>query len=90
MVKNLKSKLQGASLINVLFVGGVLVFLGVVGAQCIPTSADYQTIGQAVEKAGQSGSVAALRDVFDKVAQIDDIKSTNGKDLEVTREGEES
>lgn len=87
MVKNLIRKQQGASLISMLFVGAVLVFLGVVGAQVIPTYTEYQTIGKAVEKARQSGSVAELRNVFDKAAQIDDSKSITGKDLEVTREG---
>ena len=88
MVQNILSKQQGASLIGMLFVGGVLVFLGVVGAQVIPTYVEYQTIGKAVEKARQSGSVAELRNIFDKAAQIDNIKSINGKDLELTKEGE--
>lgn len=87
MVKNLKSKQQGVSLIGMLFVGGMLVFLGVVGAQVIPTYVEYQTIGKAVEKAKLSGSVAELRNSFDKAAQIDNIKSITGKDLEVTKEG---
>lgn len=87
MVKNLIRKQQGASLISMLFVGAVLVFLGVVGAQVIPTYTEYQTIGKAVEKARQSGSVAELRNVFDKAAQIDDSKSITGKDLEVSKEG---
>jgi hypothetical protein len=87
MVKNLIRKQQGASLISMLFVGAVLVFLGVGGAQVIPTYTEYQTIGKAVEKARQSGSVAELRNIFDKAAQIDDIKSITGKDLEVSKEG---
>jgi len=88
MVQNILSKQQGASLISMLFVGGVLVFLGVVGAQVIPTYVEYQTIGKAVEKARQSGSASELRNIFDKAAQIDNIKSITGKDLELTKEGE--
>ncbi len=87
-MKNLKSKQQGVSLIGILFVGGVLVFLGVVGAQVIPTYTEYQTIGKAVDKARQSSSVAEVRSTFDKAAQIDDIKSITGKDLEVSKEGD--
>ena len=86
-MKNLLSKQQGASLISMLFVGGVLVLLGVVGGQVIPTYVEYQPIGKAVEKASQSGSVAELRNIFDKAAQIDNIKSITGKDLELTKEG---
>lgn len=87
-MKNAKSKQQGASLIGILFVGGVLVFLGVVGAQVIPTLTEYQTIGKAVDKARQSGSVAEARSAFDKAAQIDDIKCITGKDLEITKDGD--
>jgi Tfp pilus assembly protein PilX len=36
MVKIPKSKQQGVSLISMLFVGGVLIFLGVAGAPVIP------------------------------------------------------
>ena len=89
-MKSLKSKQQGISFIGILFVGGVLVFLGVVGAQVIPTYTEYQTIGKAVDKVRQSGSVAEVRSTFDKAAQIDDIKSITGKDLEVTKEGDKT
>ena len=89
-MKNPKSKQQGASLIGILFVGGVLVFLGVVGAQVVPTYTEYQTIGKAVDKASQSNSVAEVRSTFDKAAQIDDIKSITGKDLVVTKEGDKT
>jgi hypothetical protein len=89
-MKNLKSKQQGISLIGILFVGGVLVFLGVIGAQVIPTYTEYQTIGKALDKARQSGSVAEVRSTFDKAAQVDDIKSITGKDLEVTKEGDKT
>jgi len=87
-MKNLSSKQQGASLTSMLFVGGVLAFLGVVGAQVIPTYVEYQTIGKAVEKASQSDSIADLRNVFDKAAHIDNIKSITAKDLEVSKAGE--
>ena len=87
-MKTPKNKQQGISLIGILFVGGILVFLGVIGAQVVPTYTEYQTIGKAVNKAGQSGSVAEVRSTFDKAAQIDDIKSITGKDLEVTKVGD--
>jgi hypothetical protein len=32
--------------------------------------------------------VAEVRQIFDKAAQIDDIKSITAKDLEVTKEGD--
>jgi len=82
-----RNKQRGASLIGLLFVGGVLVFLGIVGAQVAPTYAEYRTIGKAVDKAKDAGSAAEARSSFDKAAQIDDIKSITGKDLVFTQEG---
>ena len=78
---------RGASLLGVLFVGGALVFLGIVGAQVAPTYAEYRLIGKAVEKVKDASSAAEARSSFDKAAQVDDIKSITGKDLVVTQEG---
>ena len=85
-MKNLKSNQRGASVLGLLFIGGTLVFIGIVGAQVAPTYSEYQTIAKAVEKAKQSGSPAEIRSSFDKAAQIDDIKSITGKDLTVTKD----
>ena len=82
-----KKKQRGASLIGILFVGGALVFLGIVGAQVAPTYAEYYVIGKAVERVKGASSAAEVRSSFDKAAQIDDIKSITGKDLVVTQEG---
>ena len=82
-----RNKQRGASLIGVLFVGGMLVFLGIIGAQLAPTYAEYRVIGKAVEKVKGASSAAEVRSSFDKAAQIDDIKSITGKDLIVTQEG---
>ncbi len=85
-----KNRQRGASLIGILFVGGVLVFLGIVGAQVVPTFAEYRVIGKAVEKIKGAGSPAEARSNFDKAAQIDDIKAITGKDLVFTQEGGKS
>ena len=82
-----KYKQRGASLIGILFVGGTLVFLGIVGAQVAPTYAEYRTIDKAVDKVKGAGSAAEARSSFDKAAQIDDIKSITGKDLVFVQEG---
>ena len=42
----------------------------------------------AANKARDGGSVAEVRALFDKAAQIDDIKSISGRDIEVTKEGD--
>jgi hypothetical protein len=86
-MNSIKNKQRGASLIGILFVGGVLVFLGVVGAQVVPTYIEYLMIGKAVDRAKSESSAVEARSTFDKAAQIDDIKSVTGKDLVFTKEG---
>lgn len=89
-MKTLKNKQRGMSFISILFVGGVLVFAGIVGAQVFPTFIEYKAIGKAADKAQDGKTVAEVRSTFDKAAQIDDIKAITGKDLEVTKEGDKT
>ncbi|MFM9880636.1 MAG: DUF4845 domain-containing protein [Burkholderiaceae bacterium] len=82
-----KFKQRGVSLIGILFVGGVLVGAGAVGIQVMPTYLEYQTISSTVKKIS-GNSVGEIRVLFDKAAQINDIKAITGKDLDVTKDGD--
>ncbi len=88
MKLGLKSKQRGISFIGLIFVGGVLACAGVVAAQVFPTVVEYQAITKAVNKAREGNSVAEVRSIFDKAADIDNIKSIQGKDLDVAKEGD--
>ena len=79
---------RGVSFIGVLFVVGVLAFVGLIAAQAFPTVVEFQAITKAATKAAQGSSVAEVRTIFDKAAQIDEIKSISAKDLEVSKEGD--
>ena len=83
-----KPRQGGFSLLAMLFVVGVLASLGVLGAQALPTVLEYQAALKAVQKASAGNTVAEVKQIFDKAAQIDDINSISGKDLEVTKEGD--
>ena len=85
---NMKRGQHGISFIGILFVGGVLAFTGVIAAQVFPTLVEFQAITKAASKAATATTVPEVRVNFDKAAQIDDIKSVTGKDLEVTKEGD--
>ncbi len=85
-----KTSQRGVSFIGLLFVGGILVFAGIVAAQVFPTLVEYQAIDKAANKSKDGGTVAEVRKIFDKARDIDDIKSIAGKDLEVTKEGEKT
>lgn len=86
----MKIKQSGISFIGVLFVVGVLAFVGVIAAQALPTVLEFQSITKAATKAKEGNSVAEVRAIFEKAAQIDDIKSITGKELEVTKEGDKT
>ena len=80
---------RGFSLIGFLFIGGLLAVLGVVGAQVLPTVIEYQTILKTVKKAATGATVVEVRNIFDKAAMIDEIHSITGKDLDVTKDGDQ-
>lgn len=86
----MRSKQRGISFIGILFVGGVLAFSGILAAQIFPTLIEFQAITKAASKAKDGNSVAEVRGIFDKAAQIDDIKSIYGKDLDVSKEGDKT
>jgi beta-lactam-binding protein with PASTA domain len=88
MKLRLKSRQSGISFVGLLFVVGLLACLGVLGAQAFPTVVEYQAILKAVQKASAGNTVAEVRQIFDKAAQIDDIKSITPKDLDVTKNGD--
>ncbi|MRD47703.1 DUF4845 domain-containing protein [Caenimonas koreensis] len=85
MTRGLKTRQAGISFVGLLFVVGVLACLGVLGAQAFPTVIEYQAIQKAVTKSAQEGTVIEIRKSFDKAAQVDDIKSVTGKDLDITK-----
>jgi Domain of unknown function (DUF4845) len=85
----MKLKQRGISLISLLFVGIVLAFAGVVGAQVAPTLVEYQAITKAVKKAAnESSTVAEVRTSFEKSQNIENFSSLGPKDLEVTKNGD--
>lgn len=85
----MKSGQRGITFLGLLFVGGLLAVTGVVIAQVVPTLIELQAIHKAARKAAQEGTtVPDVRAIFDKAAQIDDIKSIQGKDLQVTKIGD--
>jgi len=80
---------SGMSMFTMLIMVGLLACAGVLAAQVFPTTVEYQAILKAVQKAANEGNtVAQVRDIFEKAADINDIKSIGGKDLEVSKDGD--
>ncbi|QHE85114.1 DUF4845 domain-containing protein [Hydrogenophaga sp. BPS33] len=85
---NLKRQQKGMTFVGLLIVGVVIVYSGVVLAQVAPTYIEYMAVQKAVQKAAAGTTVADVRNLFDKAAQIDDIRSIAGKDLTVGKAGD--
>jgi beta-lactam-binding protein with PASTA domain len=83
-----RARQSGVSFVGLLFVVGVLACAGVVGAQVFPTVVEYQAILKAAQKAAAGNTVAEVRQIFNKAADVDDIKSVTPKDLEVAKDGD--
>ncbi len=84
----MKMHQRGISFIGMLFVAAVVGCLFIVGAQVAPTLIEFQAITKAASKSATGSTVAEVRGLFDKAAQIDDIRSISGKDLDVTKAGD--
>lgn len=88
MTHQFRSRQRGLSFLGLLVVGGLLAVTGVIGAQIVPTAIEYQAILKAANKAREGNSVAEVRSIFDRAADIDNISSISGKDIDVTKEGD--
>jgi Tfp pilus assembly major pilin PilA len=83
-----RARQAGISFIGLLFVVGVLACLGVVGAQVFPTVVEYQAILKAAQKASQGNTVAEVRQIYEKAADVDNITSVGPKDIQVGKDGD--
>jgi hypothetical protein len=88
MTISLKSRQRGLSFFGVVFVIVVLVSVGALATQALPTALEYQAALKAAQKASSEPTIPQIRQTFDKAAQIDDIKAISGKDLEITKNGD--
>jgi hypothetical protein len=83
-----KSRQRGISLFTLIFILAVLGMVGAVGMRAFPSVVEYQAALKAINRAKDESTVAGVRNVFDRAAQVDNITSITGKDLEVTKDGD--
>lgn len=81
---------RGISLVGMLFFAAIVGCSFIIGAQVAPTMIEFQAITKAASKAASGTTVPEVRSLFDKAAQIDDIKSISGKDLDITKVGDKT
>lgn len=86
MMNKSRASQRGITFVGMVFVGAVIAVAAVVGMQVGPTLLELQAIQKAVNKARDGANPADARMIFDRAAQIDDIKSVAGKDLVVNQQ----
>lgn len=77
---------KGLSFFGFVVIAVLAVAVFAIGGQSLPILLEYQAAQKAAQKAANAGStVPEVRAAFDRAAQIDDIATISGKDLEVTK-----
>lgn len=83
-------KQRGLSLIGLILVGGILVFVAIIGMKVTPAYIEYFTIQKHLRELARSPDSSTpkqMMEAFDKRAQIDDITALQGKDLDISKNG---
>ena len=85
----LRARQRGLSLVSLIFLGVIAILLLTIGFKLVPSLVEYLAIDRAVQRIKNEGStVREIRAAFDRYATIDDIKSVNSKDLDITKDAD--
>lgn len=80
---------QGVSIIGLLMTLVVLGAIVMLSMKVLPTVTEYMAIKRAMQSARDAGtSVREIEAAFDRQASISYIDSISGKDLEITKNGD--
>ena len=85
----LAKRQRGLSIVGLIFIGGIVVILLLIGARLVPAFTEYIAIERAVQKIkNEANTVPEIRSAFDRHAVIDDIKSISSRDLDITKDND--
>ncbi|MFJ2990278.1 DUF4845 domain-containing protein [Collimonas sp. NPDC087041] len=83
-------KQQGITLFGLIVWLAILGFIGVVAAKVTPTTIEYFSIKKAIASARTSGTtVQEIQNAFNKQAEVGYIDAIAGKDLDITKNGDD-
>lgn len=87
-------KQRGISLTGAIFWMAIIAFTGVMAAKLLPAYIDYFAVKKmfaAMEQHGETkGTVANIRDAYDRRNAIEDVKAMTGRDLDISKAGGET
>ena len=90
MAVQLKSRQTGMTFIGIVLVGAIVASVIAVFIQLMPVMSEHSSVKSAVKKAALAATATDARAAFDKIAAIENIKSINAADLEITSNGSSS
>jgi hypothetical protein len=83
-------KQQGITLFGLIVWLAILACIGVLAAKVTPTAIEYFSIKKAIVTARTAGNtVQEIQDAFNKQAEIGYIEAISGKDLVITKNGDD-
>jgi hypothetical protein len=86
---HLAKRQRGLSIVGLIFVGGIVVVLLLIGARLVPAITEYIAVERAVQKIkNEANTVPEIRSAFERHAVIDDIKSITSRDLDITKDND--
>lgn len=83
-------KQRGLSLIGLILIGGLLVFVVLLGLKVLPLYIEYYAISRNIKELATSQEARSIREIqfgFDNRATVDDITSVQGRDLDINKNG---
>jgi hypothetical protein len=85
---------RGITFVGMLFIGALIVLGAIIGLRLVPPYIEYATISSHLRDLARSPDArsASEREIallFNRRAQVDDIRAVSGQDLEIIREGEQ-
>ena len=84
-----KTRQRGISMVTLIFMLAVLGAIGAVAMKAFPSFLEYQAVIKAVNRAKGEVTPQGIRAAFDRSADIDSITAIKGKDLEITKNGDD-
>ena len=81
---------RGVSLVGLIVVLAVIGMIAVLGMKVAPTVVEYNSIKKAIVSAKSAGTtVREIQASFDRQADVGYIESIHGKDLDISKDGEQ-
>jgi len=88
-IPQLASRQRGLSIVAMIFFGGIIVVLLLIGARLVPAITEYMAIERAVQQIKtEATTVPEIRAAFDRHAVVGYITSITSKDLDITKDND--